>query len=68
MSLYDYKRLSVSASVNDKKSQDEVIRALIDADYLFDRLLENPGTYKAEGDSLTIRSYYDDEVVTLGFF
>lgn len=66
--LYEYNKRTLHIQINDKKSQDSVINTLMDGGYIFDKNIEKSGTYKAEGDTLTIRTFYDDRVITLGFF
>lgn len=44
------------------------ITNLIDAGYVHSPHLSKPGSYKKEGDTLSIRTFFDEQVVALNFF
>lgn len=66
--FYQYTKKKITIIGWQKISKDDLVKLLIDAEYSFDKHLEKSGVYKAEGDTVTIRTFYDDTVLTISFF
>lgn len=49
-------------------SPEKCITDLIDAGYMHSAYLAKPGTYKKDGDTLSIRLPFEEKVITLSFF
>ena len=65
---YQYEKRKLHISTGAHLPKDECIKSLIENRYHFDQYLEKPGTYKAEGDAVTLRTLFDDRIVTISFF
>ena len=49
-------------------SPEKCITSLIDAGYLHSAYISKPGTYKKDGDTISIRLPFEEKVITLSFF
>lgn len=65
---YHIQKHALHLQRNDERGPEKTITELIDAGYIHSPHLSKPGSYKKEGDTLSIRTPFDDTIVALSFF
>lgn len=65
---YSVQKHTFSVQRNDEMGPEKLVNTLIDAGYTHSPNLSRPGSYKKEGDTLSIRTPFDEKIVALSFF
>lgn len=65
---YHIQKYTLSLKKNDDIAPDVCITALIDAGYIHSSHLSKPGSYKKDGDTISMRTLFDEKIVSLSFF
>ncbi|EKD30564.1 MAG: Transcription-repair coupling factor, partial [uncultured bacterium (gcode 4)] len=65
---YHIQKHTLHVQRNDEIGPEKLVNALIDAGYSHSPHLSKPGSYKKEGDTLSIRTPFDEKIVALSFF